>query len=316
MCRKTAIILFVISLIVCLSFVIKTAALPANAEEPKRIAVLQIKTGTGISHWWEGSFDPGQAMTDIMINKLLKLDRYQVFNRAELDKIMQEHNLGISGEITPDTACEIGKLVGVQYIVTGTVTEFSQVSSSGGGGFGAFGVAVGGGNKKVRVSCEIHLTDVNTGMYSAGISGKEEANAGSVAFGGYYGGVGVGYSNEEFASSALGKAMYKVCDQMVEQMATVKFKEYQGRKKVEGYVLQVDGSDIYISVGKKDNIVVRDKFLVSRPKTIKDPRTGEEKAINKPVGEIQVISVDETSSTCKAGPSCETIQANDKVIMK
>jgi curli biogenesis system outer membrane secretion channel CsgG len=299
-------------------FIAALCTVRINAEEPKRIAVFPIKTASNISHWWGGEFDPGTAITDILITKLVNSSRYQVFNRNDLDKIMQEHNLGVAGEVTPETAAEIGKLIGVEYIMTGSVTEFIESNTGGSSGFsvGYFGVSGSSqGNKKCRVSVVTYLTNVNTGMISAGIEGKKEIPVSSGGGSFYVLGTGGGSEGGETTASGLGKGLSEVADEIVQKMDKVSFKDYVVKPRIEGYVMQIDGDQVYLSVGKKNGVVPRMKFAVSRKKQIKDPRTGEIKFINKPVGDLEIISVDEDTSTAKCSSSSE-IESNDTVIQK
>ena len=47
--------------------------------------------------------------------------RFDVVDRNELDKVMEEQALGKSGNITPDTAAKIGRLTGAKVLVDGRV---------------------------------------------------------------------------------------------------------------------------------------------------------------------------------------------------
>ena len=56
--------------------------------------------------------------------------------RSQLDAILAEQNLGQSGRVNPSQAAEIGRILGVQLILTGSITKFSVDTK--GGGFGRF----------------------------------------------------------------------------------------------------------------------------------------------------------------------------------
>jgi hypothetical protein len=43
--------------------------------------------------------------------------------RAELNKVLGEHELGLSGTVSPDTAAKVGQLTGAKVLVTGRVFE-------------------------------------------------------------------------------------------------------------------------------------------------------------------------------------------------
>ena len=53
----------------------------------------------------------------IMVNR-----GFTIVDRSQLDKIRQEQNLHLSGEVDDDTAVSIGKIAGANIIITGSVT--------------------------------------------------------------------------------------------------------------------------------------------------------------------------------------------------
>ena len=59
----------------------------------------------------------------MFVTELVKSGKYRVIEREQLAAIMQEKNLSLSGEIDPKTAVKAGKLLGVEYIITGALTE-------------------------------------------------------------------------------------------------------------------------------------------------------------------------------------------------
>lgn len=52
--------------------------------------------------------------------------RLSVIDRTHLKMLMQEHKLSTSGLIDPSTARKLGKIVGAQGLVTGTITPFAD----------------------------------------------------------------------------------------------------------------------------------------------------------------------------------------------
>jgi len=59
----------------------------------------------------------------------------RVMERAQLEKILAEQNLGQSGRFDTNTAVKIGKLLGVKYLVTGQITRFASKQSGFSTGF-------------------------------------------------------------------------------------------------------------------------------------------------------------------------------------
>ena len=67
------------------------------------------------------SRDLGEIVLDKMITVLWNQQRFKVMERAQLDKILAEQSLGASGVLDAATAAQIGKGIGVDAIVIGSV---------------------------------------------------------------------------------------------------------------------------------------------------------------------------------------------------
>lgn len=81
--------------------------------ERLRIAILPVEN-KGMS----GDFD----LLDKLITTFVKMERFKVLERSQLERVIEEQKLGMSGFIDAATAAEIGKGVGVDAVVTGSVT--------------------------------------------------------------------------------------------------------------------------------------------------------------------------------------------------
>ena len=58
-----------------------------------------------------------------MMTSFYNLNRFKLFERTQLEKIIEEQKLGMSGLIDASTAAEIGKGIGVDAIVLGSITR-------------------------------------------------------------------------------------------------------------------------------------------------------------------------------------------------
>ncbi len=67
-------------------------------------------------------------LMDKLITELHHLNRFLVIERSQLEKILQEHKLNLSGIIDQSTAVEVGKTAGVDVVVLGSITCGNQVS--------------------------------------------------------------------------------------------------------------------------------------------------------------------------------------------
>ncbi len=72
-----------------------------------------------------GSID----LLDKLITGFVNINRFKVIERALLEKILEEQKLGMSGVIDASTAAEIGKGIGVDAVIVGSVTRSSNALS-------------------------------------------------------------------------------------------------------------------------------------------------------------------------------------------
>jgi curli biogenesis system outer membrane secretion channel CsgG len=103
----------------------------------------------------------GSGVADIFLTEAFRSGRFRITERSELDKILREQNLALSGRIDPATAADVGRITGAELIVLGSLTEFG-ITTTGGGGrvLGIFG----GSTETVtaRVTVDIRVVDAVT----------------------------------------------------------------------------------------------------------------------------------------------------------
>lgn len=86
-------------------------------ERKSKIAIMEFPDLHGqISEF--GKFIPEELTTRLFMTR-----RFEVLERQLLNKVLEEQNLGMSGLIDASSAAEIGKVLGVDAIVTGTITD-------------------------------------------------------------------------------------------------------------------------------------------------------------------------------------------------
>ncbi len=99
------------------------------AQGKLRVAVVDFENKS-TWHWWGDRL--GEAAADVFVTDLMDTGKFTLIEREKIDAILAEQQLGASGAVTSQTAAKIGKLLGVDLILTGSITQFS-VSSTGGG---------------------------------------------------------------------------------------------------------------------------------------------------------------------------------------
>jgi TolB-like protein len=68
----------------------------------------------------------GRLLSEELITKLFATGKYKVIERLLLNKAIAEHKLQLQGLIDPKSAKELGKILGVDAIVSGTIAELGD----------------------------------------------------------------------------------------------------------------------------------------------------------------------------------------------
>lgn len=71
--------------------------------------------------------DMGEIVSEWLITALVKEGRFDVIERRLLKKIMEEQKLAMSGIVDESSATQLGKLLGVKVIISGSVIKFEDM---------------------------------------------------------------------------------------------------------------------------------------------------------------------------------------------
>lgn len=95
-----------------------------NQDTRPGIAVLPFDNGGSYGQAKE-DFDALQrGIAGMMISELSQNPTARVVERQEVQRLIDEQNLGAQGRVDPQTAAKVGKLVGARYVVLGTFIDF------------------------------------------------------------------------------------------------------------------------------------------------------------------------------------------------
>jgi curli biogenesis system outer membrane secretion channel CsgG len=193
----------------------------AGAQGSKRplIAVMDFDYGT-IDNWW-GQYDIGKGMADQVVDALLEDGSFRVIERKKLDTVLAEQDFAASDRADPSAAklAKMGKVLGVRYILAGSITKFATESR--GGGVRVKGIGLGGKKAKSEVALTARVIDATTGEILISAKGLGESSKGG-GFDFSKGGFGVGTNSEEWRQSGLGDAQEKACIAFVASLVAKK----------------------------------------------------------------------------------------------
>src|SRR5262249_57581543 len=135
--------------VVCILFLRAMRCGAQRAPQKKLVAVLDFDYGTVRSYVtaiWGSAQDVGKGVADLLVQKLVQDGKYRVIERKQLDRILAEQHFSNSDRADPSTAAKIGKVLGVDAIIVGSITKFGRDDKNttvGGGGYGLGRFALG-----------------------------------------------------------------------------------------------------------------------------------------------------------------------------
>ncbi|HEY4593511.1 MAG TPA: CsgG/HfaB family protein [Thermoanaerobaculia bacterium] len=156
------------------------SAAPKGGGDKPRIAVLEFKNKADNQWWYHGG---AAAAQDVFVTELVKSGKFRVVDREQLEAMMQEKHLTQSGDIDKGTAMKLGKILGLNYLLTGAVTEYGNTDVSGGGG------GVSAGKRKFVAALNARLINASTGEVLWADEASQEESSVRVSVFGFGGGV-------------------------------------------------------------------------------------------------------------------------------
>lgn len=299
---------------VAISLLSLVLAVPAFPQK-KRVAVLDFDYSTvysGVQAIFGTNQDVGRGVQDLLVEKLVKDGTYSVIERKAMEKILAEQNFSNSDRADSNTAAKLGRLLGVDAIILGSVVQFGRddknVKVGGtaiGDRLGRFGVGgVGRSSSKAVVALTARMINVNTGEIFVVANGKgESARSGTSLLGaggggGNYGAGGVDMKSSNFANTILGEAVNQAVTSLSAELNSGAARIPTVKANIDALVADVSGKTLIINQGSRAGVKVGDKLMVSRVgREIRDPATGKVlRRTGENLGELTITSVDDASA--------------------
>jgi curli biogenesis system outer membrane secretion channel CsgG len=271
----------------------RVESVPRGLKHKVAIARFSNETKYGQSFFLDANDDRiGKQGVDILSAKLMATQKFIILERADLDKIQRELNIG--------NAQQLKNMA--DYLIIGSVTEFGRKDQSKVGIFSRV--------KKQTAYAKVHirLIDVYTGqvLYSEEGEGESYSEAGTVF------GVGekAGYDSA-LNDNAMEAAITNLSSNIIENLLD---------KQWRAYILGYENKFFIVSGGKSQNIVPGMSFeIIQEGKKIKNPQTNMFITLpGKKVGELEVIrclgdTVENEVSLCTlvSGDLKQYIEAKD-----
>ena len=201
-------------------------AASASAQSDRPMVAVMDFDYSAVNNWWSGvwgNYDIGKGVADQVVDELINESDFRVIERKRIDTVLAEQDFQASDRADPHTQAKIGKVLGVRYIIAGSITKFTTEDKKyGTGGLGG-GIVGGLGLKKSKSEVQLNarVIDAETGEILIAAKGKGDSKkGGGVTVGGGGSGVGGGFSmgSSEYRASALGEAQEKACIELVKNI--------------------------------------------------------------------------------------------------
>ncbi|MBW2514493.1 MAG: hypothetical protein JRE21_07975 [Deltaproteobacteria bacterium] len=243
----------------------------------------------------------GEAAADILGTILQKTGRFIIVPQQDVSSILDQQALGASGAVNPATAANMGKILGLNAMVTGAITAYSEAEE------GSDYLLYKKKKQIARVTVDYRIVDTTTGIQMVADSGQgvyEKETGGALGLG------SKSSYDADLRDGALRDALTKA---MVNMLPQFERQEWSGR------IASIKGRTVYLNAGQKTGLKVGDILTVQElGEEIIDPQTNVSlgRAPGSVKGEVMVTGFfgnDGSVATIKSGSGFNT---NDLVKYK
>jgi curli biogenesis system outer membrane secretion channel CsgG len=257
---------------------------------------------------------PVSSIEEMVATAVFNTNRFELVERKEAEKILEEQDLGASGRAKKSTAPKTGQIVGADYMIFASVNEWTPVKSRGGGAAGSKAGPLGllGVQKsEAEVAMSFRVVDAATSKLL--FSTLERATAGSwgIGLGGVSGNEGGAFAFQK--ASPIGYAVQSCLNKGVYKLAM-----WLKDRPWRGAVVKVDGQRVYVNAGINSGFTTGVELVViSQGKELFDPISGEslgkETAV---IGILRLTDVQEKYSIAEIVEGCKGLKVGDQVELR
>lgn len=262
-------------------------AAPAFAQARPRIAVLSMENATTNRIFGD---QLGGAASDELTTQLVKADAFSVIERSRIDAVLDEIRAGQSGAIDAATAARAGQILGVQYVLLGSITQFSIDEKS--GGIGRIGLSASYAEAESKL--DVRVVNTTTAEIVSVAEGGGKKRLGGVAYKDLR-------LDRDFDAGIAQEALRPAVENAVRQLVGAAAALAAAAPAAPlAQVVGVNEGSFYIDSGEDGGVQVGQKFDVVRViDTIRDASGNVLDEVTETVGVLEVTRVLSQSSIAK-----------------
>ncbi len=242
---------------------------------------------------------PVAGIEELLTAALYNTQRFDIIERKRLDLVLGEQNRKGTFEPSPKALYEAGQVMGIQYLIYGTVNEWVPERAARKGGIKGFI----GGKEEAEVAISFSLTDITNAQVL--VTTVERAKIGEWSFdiASPKGATGetVNMTPINYAVQAcVNKAVYKIAVYLRDQ-------------RWKGAVVEIKGPDIFINAGSNHGMKPGMLLTLFARKGViydKGKLLGEDL---RAIGSLKVVSVQPGFSIARVEEGAKGIKVRDRV---
>ncbi|MGF1496066.1 MAG: CsgG/HfaB family protein [Elainellaceae cyanobacterium] len=268
-----------------------------QANTRPRIAVLDFDYTPTIGSYLSAFPGFAEGVSVVLVDRLVNGGNYSVIERSQIEAVLQEQNLGQSGRVDASTAAQIGRILGVDAVIIGSITKFNYDVSD--RGINVFGVGTRREIIEAEVQLNVRMVNTSTAeiMRTAEGVGTAEDTASSVRVTGVFGQDSDPENVQQVLSQATDLAIAEVVDSL--NGAAADMADLPPTLPTETAVIaDVSGSTLIVNRGTANGY--RSGMCLSVERLVRevlDPETQEViHQVTETAGQIQLTDVSDRSS--------------------
>ena len=247
---------------------------------------------------------------EILTSAIFNTHRFEVVDRKDIEKTLQEQDLGASGRAKKGAAAKTGQVVGAEYLIYAAVNEYTPVKSHTGGSAGKAASLFGVSKNVSEVALSFRVVDAASSMNVFNATERATAENWDVNLAGISGGSGGGVASKQ--ASPIGYAVQACINKAVYNLVM------QLKKRPwSGSVIKMAGQQVYVDAGSASGLTPgMELAAVSQGTEIRDlngESLGKETAV---IGTLRVINVQGKFSVAEVVEGCKGLKVGDRVELR
>jgi hypothetical protein len=244
---------------------------PLIAQEPEKENISVLRFGG-----WRGGYDETyqNSLTDKISTLIIQSHRFNVIDRVNLDKIIQEQGLQMTGVIDDQTAVEFGRLAGVQKFIIGSFTQNST-------NFHAAKFEYDKKKKRrIKVSDAYYTADIQVAIKMLDVETGQYIEATEA------GGSGRGSNEQSAYSNALGSVATNVVNAFFKYFA------------IQAFIESISYSNVIIDRGTSLGVkpLMNFEVLSIHKSDLQEDRKADISIETKRIGILRIVSAEQSSA--------------------